>query len=337
MQNFISPNFILDDLTSLIQNIDVKVTKRINRLKVIYLAMGKNPNDVDLLPHLTDSNNIDFSETTVLDFINIPTDEYVDTVYLQNNIKDDTLKKTIESLLTAGLNSNLKIYEVSYNLIIRLLKKIENDSRFGPLLLQKKLIPIFKGGLASRLVLLAHYPQYADEIKDMFGFGGDNDCSFMLDPELPNFDTIHLQLIELCHNYLLNISGITSYGIIEQQANKLKSINVNGIKIPVKISEKNSFSIIESGVLKADYTHRKKVFVSRNDTLDYQGLNGSRGKFALVRLKQAFVVGNRVFGAEILDIAIPHKLDDNFVSHYQHFKDGSYITNGKLVNGLLII
>lgn len=335
MQNFISPEFVKDDLEYLIRNADVKVNKRINRLKVLYQSMGLDPNKVDDLPQLVDKGNKVFNQQEIDDFINTVPDEFTRVVQLQGKLKDNDLKKTIEGLLTSQLNSNMMVYEVSYNLVVRLLKRIESDKHFGPLYHQNDFIPVFKGGLASRLVLLSKFPDFENEIKQAFGFGGDNDCSFMINPDLPNFDELQNRLIKICHKFLLDVSGPASYGLVNKQAINVNSINLNGIIIPVQSFEKHSFSIVDGGVMTSDYAHRKPVYVSRNDTLDFQ-IAGGRGKFALVRLKQAFKVGSRVLSAEILDIAIPHKHDDNFRNHFNCFKDGTYLIKAKFTNGELI-
>jgi len=334
--NFVSPAFLLDDLCRLITTVPVKVQKRILRVMVVLACLGRSPNDVNSLPLIAEIITPPFTATDVDNFLKTPSTEFDDIIKFGKNRQDDTLKKSIEALLTAGLNSDLSIYEASYKLVVRLLIRLENDIYFGSLIAQKKLIMVFKGGIASRLVLLALFPKFKNEIKKSFGLGGDNDCSFMLDPELPDFDEIHSKLTDFCHKFLYEVAGSMGCGKAAHYARKVKSVNLNGINIPVEPAERHSFHVRDNQIMTMDYIHRKSVYVSRNDTLDFH-VFGSRACFVLIRIKQAYKVANKVMGAEILDIAIPRRADVDYVTHFKHFRDGTYITRACLRDGWLVL
>lgn len=333
--NFVSIKNIEEDLRALIEFSNIKVSKRVARLKTLYKIIGLNPEDVESFPTAKElkADSVDIGELN--GFLNAPAPSFQKSIQLEKDQTIKLMKQTLEALLTAKLNSNLKIYEVSYNIFVRLLKRIENDHRFGPLFLQKKLIPVCKGGIAARLVLLAKYPNFAADIEKSFGLGGDNDCMLLLDPTLENFEDIHQSLTVFVQEFLFQIAGPFAQGIVKQQADKIKSISVDDTVIDVSSCERHAFTIVDGNMMHQHEDQFKGIFTTRNDTLDFNNTDGSRCKFSLIRLKKAFKIGQKVLGAEILDISIPHNLDNHHRDNFARYQSGEFIQKGKLLNGKL--
>lgn len=328
----VSPIQILADLTDCVTTTTSKVQKRLNRLRVVCDAMKMDPDMYISQLKIAEEKNMTVSDEEILDFINKPA--LLDEKYhfeLSKDGVDDTVKKTIEAELTNRLNNNadLAIYKITCGLMARIWKRISRHSILGPLVAQRDIILVHKGGIAQRLVLLNKFPHMKEQIEQYFGLGGDNDCNILMNPQIFDYDAIREILIEFVHSNMISLVGVLSCGTVDVRAHQIKDIHVGGLDIPVESSKRNHFTIkptANSSYLDINVM-RHGVFISYNDDLSFKDEIGRNVHFTLLRYKKAFLVGNRILGAEMLDISIPHKDEDKAVGHFHHYFTGQWITD----------
>ncbi len=326
----VSVKHIIHDLEDCIVSSDLKVAKRVARLRAVLTMQGINPDAYMSLLNIANERSMIVEDSTVLDFIDSESDPSVSRVVFNNDDKlDDTVKKVIESELTSKINRDLAIYKVTCNLMRRIWKRIERHSIFAPLCKDKRILLVHKGGIAQRLALLKAFPQHYDLINANFKLGGDNDVNIFIDPQLEDYDRVRNLLVDYVHHTMIDFVSVLSCGTILTRAKEVTSIHVGGLDLPVENCDRNHFAIRPDGevsYMDIDVV-RNGVFTSFNDSLKFKDDIGRTSHFTLLRYKKAFRVGKRVFGAELLDIAIPHKDESKAGPEaFRKYRNGMWLT-----------
>jgi hypothetical protein len=324
---FVSPKQILHDLEDCVTTSPLKVTKRLNRLRALCKMMKIDPDAYISRLVVAEEKNMVVTNEQINEFLQheiTNTDSRV--TFAPDREIDDTVKKVIEAELTAKLNKDLTLYKITCNLTHRLTKRISKHSVFGPLYRDRKIIFVHKGGIASRLSLLDEFPEHKDEIEKNFGLGGDNDCCVIIDPRLPNYDDIRSLLVGYIHHFMIEFVNAFSCGTVDFLAKRIESVTINDMVLPVKQADKNHFTIKPDGDVTVMDIDIKKcgVFTSFNDSLKYTDEIGRTCHFTLLRYKKAFQIGKRILGAELLDIAIPHRDEEKSILQYHYYKTGQW-------------
>jgi len=330
----VSLDHITFDIIDCLTTTPFKIEKRRKRLECVCLLRHVDPVAYMAQFNILEEKFIQISNADILDFINSsPPQGY--EARMEINIDDevdDSVKKAVEAALTSSLNWNLNLYRITCGIVKRIFKRIEKHQVFGPLCAENRIILIHKGGIAQRLSLIDAFPDRTDFIKEHFKLGGDNDVNIIIDPTTPNFDEVHHLLVDFVHVHMLDFANCFSCGSVNHNANKVTSIRVGDLDIDVKPAVRNNFSLSEQNgvqILEMDIMSNE-VFVSRNETLKFKDEIGRLAHFTLLRFKKAFQVGNRVLGAEILDIAIPNRDEEKIMSHFHHYQSGKYTRHIKI-------
>lgn len=327
----VSPLQIFDDLKDCVTSSSTKVQKRLNRLRVLCILLKIDP-DV-FISHLKvcEEKNINPSIESIKKFINRPLpNNSSEIIIFDKEPVDDSIKKLLESILTSKLNSDLMLYKITCGIVRRLMNSANRHSILGPLIKRKQLILVHKGGVAQRLVLLNKYPEHEEIIKQAFNLGGDNDTNIYIDPNIDNYEEIHKLTTDFVWDFLLkNINRFTQ-GTVNKYADNIKEIMILGESFPVKSVFRNNFRINTANDI-CEQQHmiiqgsKQGVFATRNDTLEFKDEVGRLCKFSLLRYKKAFQIGERILGAEILDISIPHRAEEKSAIVFHQYKNGNYI------------
>lgn len=322
----VTPDQILQDYLYTIASSSAKVTKRIHRMSFICNLTGTDINT--LLSQI--KIPVEKSHSITLDQLREFFSESHKIIPGKREIKDiepvDPVKREIEELLTKRLNMDDNIYNITCKYTSELVRQLKNHRIFGPLMTNKSIIFLHKGSMAHKRILTHFYPEKKSEIEELFGNGGDNDCIIMIDPKLPTFDRIRHMIIEYVHQFLLENVPYISTGIVNSYANSINSIELGGETLQVSPCERNHFTIKKENGKFYRYTDKNhdKVYVSRNDTLNFIDEADNPAVFALLRYKKAFKVYYKgvykIIGAEILDISIPDKEEYPIVAHYDEYK-----------------
>jgi hypothetical protein len=316
---------ILHDLTECVTTSRTKVAKRLIRLKVVCYLAGIDYESYIKLHKIQEEDFLDITAEEILALTNVLQDITYDRVVL-NGVLNDAPKKAIEAALTSAINKDLHVYFVMCNLTCKLVKRLQRHTVFGPLYSSRDLIFLHKGGIAQRISLLHSFPQHAKEIKKAFGLGGDNDCTVILNPSLPQYDQVRTLLVGFIQHFMEEHLYQVSCGTIDTRAKLVKSISVAGLTLPVSKCERQSYNIRLDGVtsIMDSSVSRTGVFMSVNDTLEFNDEIGRTAHFTLLRYKKSFNVGSNTFGAELLDITIPYPNDVKSASDWYHYKSGNY-------------
>ncbi len=326
----ISPQQILHDLTDCVTTTPSKVNKRVNRLNVVCKLLKLNDDYIFNLK-LCKEYPTSWDPDDIQAFVNTPLPYYDSNVVLfGDETKNDSIKKLIESELTSNLNSDLELYIITCGIVRKMFFIMSRTKGFKTLIETNRIILVHKGGVAQRLILLSKYPEHEIAIKRYFALGGDNDCCLYIDPSLSDYTDIHKQCVTFVWDYMVDYLPSFAKGIVNQYANQVKSINIIGKNYPVKACSRRSFTINcpTSDIPKHHMIvmdQNEAVFASRNDTLEFNDEIGRLCKFSLLRYKKAFLVGNRMLGAEILDISIPYMTEVKSAETFHEFKSGAYI------------
>jgi len=322
---------ILHDLVDCVTHSRTKVDKRIQRLTVMCTLIGVDPEIYISNLKICKEKTPLISINDIKEFISKPLPIHEnERVIFDHSPADDSIKKLLEARLTTKLNADLILYKITCGIVSRLFCKIKRHPTFKALVANKQIILVHGGGIAQRLVLTNEYPEHRALIEKYFGLGGDNDCCLLLDPFTENYDGVYKELVEFVWNFIMKEINCFSYGVVNAYANAVTSIEVMGETLKVTPTDRNHFVISSS---KEDpklsymdvHSDKNCVYATRNETLEFKDETGRLCKFTLERIKKAFKIGERVIGAEILDISIPHKKEEKILSNFGRYKSGEWI------------
>lgn len=328
----VSPIQILHDLTDCVTTVNTKVTKRLKRLRVACLCLDIDPDTYISNLMVAKEKGIDIPLCDIIQYLNRPPAKHEGGLFeLENQDYDDSVKKTVEAQLTAELNSDLDLYMETCKIANKIVVRIIHHSIFGPLFNDKRIIFIHKGGIAQRISLLSKFPQYSDQIKEAFNLGGDNDCNIIVDPQLGDYEEVRSLLVSYVNHCMIEFVDAFSKGIVETKARNISNIEIKTIDgdldIVIESVSRNNFKLYKNGdvsYLEIDVV-KNTVYTSYNDTLSFKDDIGRLCHFTLLRYKKGFKVGNRTVGAELLDIAIPHRDESKAHENFHHYYSGQWI------------
>jgi predicted nucleic-acid-binding protein len=328
----VSPVQILHDLTDCVTTVNTKVSKRLKRLRVACLCLSINPDVYIAELVIAKEKGVDLPIQDFIEYLERPPGKHEDGLFeMKNQDYDDSVKKGVESILTAQLNSDLTLYYATCEIAHNIVNRIIHHSIFGPLFDDKRIIFIHKGGIAQRISLLSKFPHYKKEIEEAFNLGGDNDCNIIVDPQLPGYEDIRTLLVNYVHHCMIEFVKPLSDGIAETRAKTITKVDIcsgdEKLTVPVTNIQRNNFKLYKNGdvsFLDIDVI-KNGVYVTSNDTLCFTDEIGRRCHFTLMRYKKAFQVGNRHVGAELLDIAIPHRDESKAYENFHHYYSGQWI------------
>ena len=336
----VSPINVLYDLTDCVTTVNTKVSKRLKRLRAVCLCLNMDPETYISQLVIAKEKGIDIPIANVLEYLNrAPSKNETGIIELPTSEEyDESVKKYIEAMLTAKLNSDLSLYYETCEVAHKIVNRIRHHLLFGPLFDDKRIIFVHKGGIAQRISLLDKFPKYKSEIESAFNLGGDNDCNIIIDPQLPDYDSVRSQLVKYVHTQMLDLVESFSEGKVREKAETVTSIeisipSVGGtteyiLNIPVESTKRNNFRLYSEGIgthyLDID-VDKNSVHVSSNDTLKFTDEIGRTCHFTLLRYKKGFKVGNRILGAELLDISIPYRDETKAYESFHHYYSGQWI------------
>jgi hypothetical protein len=339
-------HYLLHDLVDCLTTSPHKIAKRLARLRLLCILMGIDPDAYIRHLVIPKEVNVHATDAEITKFIweKQGCEEYygyAPIVYEKDRQINDTVKKLIEAELTSGLNADGVLYKLTCrNISAPLCKRLSKHSVFGPLMKAGDLQIVHKGGVAYYHLLCDEFPDRLEEIRRVFGYGGDNDISCMLNPNLEGYDDLHKLLVDYVWHYLVDKSSRFGEGsAINKRAKKLKTIKVGGVTMSVQPAERRSFQIRANGnvSLQENLVSKHPVPVSRND-LDFPDEIGRPCTFTLVRAKKALFVTpihsddfgalydieGQVFGSELIDLAIPHRKEDKYRLTFHYYKSGQW-------------
>lgn len=325
----VSVKHILYDIEDCITTSDQKVAKRLARLRAVLTMCEYNPDYYISQLKICEERSMQVADGDILKFVSHAIEESSTRVEFRNDeVKDDTIKKVIEAELTSRLNRTIGLYKITCNLMARIWKRIQRHSIFGSLCKAQQILLVHKGGIAQRLVLLEEFPEHKDLIEQNFKLGGDNDVNIIINPILNQYDEIRSLLVDYVHHCLIEFAGTFSCGTVATRAKEITSIRVGGLDLPVQSCERNHFTIRPDGDVSYLDTDIMKegVFTSYNDSLKFEDAIGRTSHFTLLRIKKAFRVGKRILGAELLDIAVPHRDESKMnIEAFHKYQSGMWI------------
>ncbi len=337
----ISPMQILQDLTDCVTTCGQKVSKRLNRLRVVCECLDINPNTFTSNLVIAKEVGIDITQQDVMQFIGpVPTDfkQNVTQDYgiriLTDQDENDNIKKLLSSSLTNALNSDLSLYIATSCIANKIVKRISKHSVFGPLFSHKRIVFVAKGGVAQRLSLLNAFANCSDLVKKIdtaFSLGGDNDTNILVDPQLPDYDNVRQLLVDFVYHCMVEYATRLSATIVEGKAKAVTQVSIpcvdGNLTVGVQAVGRHNFKIYNTGdvsCLDIDIC-KSGVYTTSNDTLLFTDEIGRRRHFTLLRYKKAVQVHNRTIGAELLDISIPHKDENKYAETFHHYYSGQWV------------
>jgi hypothetical protein len=334
----VSASQILHDYEYLLRCTGQKQEKRLARYRFICGLMGYNPDqflDTVALPPATAGAAI--APEAVKDFFRGPASEEVYYGLRALRGSDDParteIKRAICAELTKAVNSNDTVYLVSCGYASRLQVFLRKNPVLAALFESRDALFLLKGSMAQKRVLAAAYPDRRADVEAAFGTGGDNDCTLLINPYLPGFAGIHAMACDAIHTWMLNNAPRIGNGSVTHTAGPVRQIEVGGVTLEARACTRQNFHICADAqgvaVLNA-HVERERVYVSRNATIDFDDELQNRAKFELIRFKQAFEVSlggqTRVFGGEILDIAVPWWAEYRLLAEFEQYKRGKWVT-----------
>jgi hypothetical protein len=229
---------------------------------------------------------------------------------------DTEIRKAISGELTKALNCDDTVYDLTCVYVVRLIRELFKDLTLGPLLLTREIVFVLKGSMAQKRVFCQLYPQYAEQIMATFGFGGDNDCGFLINPDMDDFDKIH----ELLRDQVRYFVEVNKFNLaLESELNiamaNVTSIKVGGVRLEVEAAATMDFQVSERDGMALQHTDEfygaNTVYCTVSDP-KFNDDGGNLARFNLCRAKACFKVtlpgvGWSYVGAEILDIATPYQ------------------------------
>jgi len=331
----IDPEQIFYDLEDCITSSHQKVSKRLARLRVVCELLNI---DADAYLSSIKKCKEQFDTITMEDIISLmsnPVPSKVGISKLEGEWKDDSVKKYVEEKLTAKLNSDMVLYHITCMIMCRLFESMKRDSLLGPHIKEKNIILVHKGGIAQRLVLSAVYSEHRKRIEQAFGLGGDNDCNIIINPTLEGYQTIHDAVAEFVWTFLRKNVEPFSKGVVKRYMTQVASIDVNGEVFHVSPSVRNHFRIDKGEVDTLEvFPECGNVYLTRNNTPDFYDDVNRRCKFTLIRMKAAFNVAygclERLLGAEILDVSIPHQDEVKMSPYFYLYQSGQWVRDIRL-------
>lgn len=347
--NGITPLQMFDELRQIITTCGIKLKKRKTKFAALCKMLDVGEEYVKQLK-LAKEETTEITQNDIKRFINSGDTEMtpgslttLDISTNSTNNKHDLVKKAIEAELTTMLNHDLYLYKITSVVAYGLWKEICLHDKFKDLCEDKKIIFVSKGSVVQRLSLIDSYgTKYADLIDSNFKLGGDNDCSILIDPTLENFHSLHSDLMIFIRSKMnLYVDDLNMDSIVTERAQTINELIVNDMVLHTKSTKRESFTIKREDKNNLLQTGRRKhgVFVSCNDTLEFNDTVGRKMHFALVRYKKAFEVSvyrnsraKKRVGAELLDISIPYNDDANLCEHFHHYASGQYIKKINLNN-----
>ncbi len=330
----VSPVEMLEDLTECVTKASTKVNKRLERLKVVCKCLNISYDTYISQFVVLQDTNVKQSLGSFFEFLYGQYKPKQSGIFkINNNFGESICKRTIESALTAKMNSDLGVYYLTCGIAKDILNRINDHSIFGSLLKKNRLIFVHKGGIAQRLALLHLYPQYESEIKTSFALGGDNDITVIIDPSIDNYDLTRNSLIEYIHNLMKEMASKINVDMVKDRARSFNSINIEtsdgAIDIPVHPQNRRDFKIYKNGDMSYMdvYVTCNEVYTSLNEDIEFVDGCKKTCKFSLLRYKQSFRVGNRIIGAELMDISIPHRLESRSSDLFSNYNSGKWLNN----------
>lgn len=341
---------IMHDLADCCIASKVKTNKRWGRFVMICKIMDIIPDEYlrDYFPGKSIQEEVvmeDVSEQS-LEFLKTPHEFTIGTVIIEDGTLADAPKKCLEAALTAAANSNLHMYRSTCAHINKLLIRLKSNPILRKYFASKDILFILKGGIVQRLVITNEILRrkftplvasaYIKEVNQKFAFGGDNDTGFLVNPSLREYVMVRTLLVHTVYSWMMEKLNDFTTGTFSQMYRSIKSIDVGENRLEVTPAPRPHFimqRVFIDGEMKSEMLsmpNDEPVFVSMNDTLDFIDDIGRRAKFTLIRYKGSYRVTyvddgieySRVLGAELLDIAIPHrkesKLDQISFDKYQN-------------------
>lgn len=313
----VSPNEIISDYLYILTSSRMKASKRIKRLSFICDLLGLNSNKLLNDAHVLKEKPRKMTSRDLYEYF------FSETNDDREDGKESDINKEIGDTLTKRLNADDVIYNMTCRYTYELVQQLKNHKIFGSLIANKSIIFLHKGSMAQKRLFKQLYPERSNEIEAVFGTGGDNDCTVLINPSLPNFNKTRYLLIDYIHHFLLQNVDSISEGIVNQYANSIKSIRLYGETLHISPCKRHYFMILDNGDRVTDH-HRNKVYVSRNDNLNFLDEANNQAKFSLLRFKKAFKVRYRGIskniGAEILDISVPDRGDYRLMTEFDKYK-----------------
>jgi hypothetical protein len=319
---FINSVYTAKDTQNCLLGGNIKIDKRMKRFACCFKA-GVKCDHPDTWQHKI-GEEIKSKEITLKelqDYISKPSGKSLGESWLPFGTPDDSIKKMIDAALTSAFNKNLGPYKYACTIVIELWTAILGNETLGPFAKAKRIIMYMKGGNAARFSLCLEHPNFIKDIEECFALGGDNDVGCDVDPQLPNRDKIRTYLIEFIYEFL-TLKRLEASNICSLWAKDVKSIDLCGKTFKVTPAKKPTMKLFKKYLIIScieTLSVDTPVYLSYNDNLTFKSSVGDTNSFTLIRLKQAFKVGEKLLASELLDIAVT-KFDDSH-STPEYFKN----------------
>lgn len=338
---------IIIDLLDCVLSSRQKVQKRWNRLLVVLdiLQIPTAPlaAAINISDRLANEETTTLPAKTIIKWLKKPRTVPQGTHILAGE-NDDSVKKVVEAALTSAFNDrpDLGPYNVATKLMKMIWYAVSTHPRLEKLVNARDILLIFKGGIAQRLMLTAVFPEHTKTIHKAFGLGGDNDCGILINPELPNYNTVRDLVISVVRKEMLIRSQfIQNNPVLLDAANDVVKISpADGITLGVFPSTRKHFAISrdEDKNAKVQYFPLESAFYSSENPLYFMDKCEPKPRtcaFMLIRAKWSceisYECAQKTYfvpaAAELLDIAISDKDDGKLTAeHFHKYKDWSFMT-----------
>ena len=256
-------------------------------------------------------------------------------------------KKVVDAALTAHIAQDLRLYFVTHQYLQAIQKYLRKDPFIDSLCNSGDVIMYYKGSMAHRLGLSLHLQRGVDteiikELNKWYPCTGDNDFEIKVNPKLEKFDEIrdkigHMLRMFMKHEEARTLLEKSIFGSDEIINIIGKSLVIEGKHYQPLLTTQRDFIIDYSprGTPYLTYGEEQKIYTTINKTLCFPAEDGENlCAFDLYRYKMPFVlmdvdtgkVFDRVFGAEVIDISIPHKIDYKLLAFDFDNADAHFVT-----------
>jgi hypothetical protein len=315
---------MIHDIEDCLRSSEEKQQKRLKRLHVLFTLNGYSQDYIDTrikqLNLQTQRNTCDEYSVAFLQTFCEKGMRFNNHIVRIDNVDPfANIKKYICNLLTNKIN-NPSVYHQTTCVSQHIWYNLQMDRLLAPYCEKKQILFVQKGSMAQRCVLLQNFPNNKSLIDSAFGCGGDNDCIVLIDPTLKNFNKIHTiikkKILKLMMKLDLKLELADTGYIDELDTNFIASDH------PHIITQRCNKNLGYAKYI----SNSNSIYVSYNDCLEFFDDQCRKAHFTLLRYKYGMKVYNKIFGGELLDIAIPYSDDVKSANTFYMYKTQQWTT-----------
>jgi hypothetical protein len=235
----------------------------------------------------------------------------IKTLFNGSATQKDIVKKTIEAALTSKISTEI-VYELTSAYFKKIVQKLGENEVIRPYIINRDIIFELKGGMAAKK-LFSIYSMNRAEVDRIFS-NSDNDCSILINPELPDdvFNGLHYLISTIIHEQMKELTNELAFSLqdvinsVEQDGVTVMDHNMTLLHSPVC----GFTGRIQGNQNVLTYDEERFIKIQNNE-IKFLDAVCCLHHFLLLRWKLPFVCIFREYFTticgELLDISIPYK------------------------------